>query len=726
MSALAVVVPVCLAFDIYSEAIFWLQNVLNIVAALDFWLQCNTGIIINGKLCTDQHIIVSSLSHIHLRIFLALPYDVFALLLDSPNYRMASQLLRVYSFYHAVRRMVKVLGCHWHAPERMCVVAVGVIFALHIFTCAWCKVADNTLRLGMAEATWVDIAIKNSQMVAFLPFELDADAYDATKLGYEMPECLSTYLLALYFVLGCVTTCGFGDVAPTNEVERIVASVILLLGLIVWSGSFAAFAVLIQELNVNSTALHSRLGHVRDFVEDHSLPEDVQERLLDHAHLAHGRPSLLQIWPSMPSELYVEAKRASIASLIKASRLFLDVEDGIMRALIANLNEISLLPGDVVFQAGDPALAMYFVYQGCCTLVDVPREQIAFKMGPGTVFGEPSLVLDLLEVYTAVADFKPIDGAVPLTVLVVLDRGVAQQLGAEFPSWGNVLDNERGHRIRELMDKVPIEEIRERFDAIAAEELQSASGDGKSISFLGFRLLLHQLSIKFSKVYARELFDSYDTDGSNSIEFSEFMESIHTKLKRAKTKLRAVRALDFDPSSAYPDGPRPLDSSRIASAVSASERSREKAEADVKPAMADAALPPAQRTLAERAYTAAIGISFMRSSVQTTVQAHAKEAGLPFFLSGGGFPPYALDRLTEAEVHPTLPRSLARSPCAAVCALVCSLRIRAHASAWNAGSVRLCVMDREGARLSLLTGARIRVGGSHSSASVGGAGGSFS
>jgi hypothetical protein len=41
----------------------------------------------------------------------------------------------------------------------------------------------------------------------------------------RLDQCMSTYLLALYFVLGCVTTCGFGDVAPTNEIERCTATV---------------------------------------------------------------------------------------------------------------------------------------------------------------------------------------------------------------------------------------------------------------------------------------------------------------------------------------------------------------------------------------------------------------------------------------------------------------------------------------------------------------------
>jgi hypothetical protein len=38
-------------------------------------VQCNTGIYLNNKLCTDQYLVVSSMSHVHVRFMLALPYD---------------------------------------------------------------------------------------------------------------------------------------------------------------------------------------------------------------------------------------------------------------------------------------------------------------------------------------------------------------------------------------------------------------------------------------------------------------------------------------------------------------------------------------------------------------------------------------------------------------------------------------------------------------------------
>ena len=62
---------------------------------------------------------------------------------------------------------------------------------------------------------------------------------------------------------------------------------------------------------------------VRDFVAEYSIPQELGERLLDHAYLAHERPSLMQIWPLMPPELFVEAKHTSFGALVRASRCWL-------------------------------------------------------------------------------------------------------------------------------------------------------------------------------------------------------------------------------------------------------------------------------------------------------------------------------------------------------------------------------------------------------------------
>jgi hypothetical protein len=283
---------------------------------------------------------------------------------------------------------------------------------------------------------------------------------------------------------------------------------------------------------------------------------------------------------------------------------------------------------------------MYFVYQGCCKAIDVASEKVVFQMGPGAAFGESGLVLDVLEAYTAVADFKPIDGAVPLTLLIGLDRAIALRLRDEFPSWASALERERRRKISELMERLEIGEIRQRFDAIAEQEVKSARGNGTSISFLGFRLLLHQLSIKFSMHDARQLFDSYDEDGSDSISFDEFIDSCRadsakkqlaiactTAQASVRFKKQAAGRGQMAPNSGDPSEPSSAERAAEGLGIHTDTRTS------------------AQRTLAERAYKASVGIYIMKSSASAAVQA-GDGAG-----SSAGLPLLETERLSEAEVR---------------------------------------------------------------------------
>ena len=107
------------------------------------------------------------------------------------------------------------------AKERLVIFSVFAILFVHTIACIWI-------------------------MLSYEQEDQDFDNWINTK-GYDYHKTGSMYIIAVYWTITTITTVGYGDIAATNTTERIVASVILVFGVIAFSFSTGALSSVIAN-----------------------------------------------------------------------------------------------------------------------------------------------------------------------------------------------------------------------------------------------------------------------------------------------------------------------------------------------------------------------------------------------------------------------------------------------------------------------------------------------
>ena len=115
-----------------------------------------------------------------------------------------------------------------------------------------------------------------------------------------------------------------------------------------------------QEAKWDQDALKDRLDLLIRFAWTQGLPSHVSERLLQHVYLVHARSKISDMVTEVPQQLYARCC-LPMAEAISECSIFADFKPPFLRDLVMTMEDMHLIPGDMVYQAGEVADAMYFV-----------------------------------------------------------------------------------------------------------------------------------------------------------------------------------------------------------------------------------------------------------------------------------------------------------------------------------------------------------------------------
>lgn len=100
------------------------------------------------------------------------------------------------------------------------------ILASHVVTCFWLIIAELVTNQEDYAGTWV---------ASYFKAYGDSD--------------VSLYYLSFYWTITTITTVGYGDISGTNNYERIFASIVMVVGVILFSIANGALASIISSLD---------------------------------------------------------------------------------------------------------------------------------------------------------------------------------------------------------------------------------------------------------------------------------------------------------------------------------------------------------------------------------------------------------------------------------------------------------------------------------------------
>jgi hypothetical protein len=233
-----------------------------------------------------------------------------------------------------------------------------------------------------------------------------------------------------------------------------------------------------QEMNFERSVLDRDMDLLMGVINEHGVPASLARRLLAHVYLRHNRCKLTDIDSMVPHQLFIDCCE-QFNKLLTSHHLFATANSGYVNMLIGNMQELILLPGDVLYQAGQPAQDMYFVRKGAFVCVHFKNEgdnegEITETYDEGGAFGVVGVLIEMLRQDTVLAD----EFEEQASVCASLSRDAIEDPLEVYPEQAEVLHKERQKALAALFSKHKFD-METALGRIFSQRKEIQLGEGK-------------------------------------------------------------------------------------------------------------------------------------------------------------------------------------------------------------------------------------------------------
>ena len=96
--------------------------------------------------------------------------------------------------------------------------------------------------------------------------------------GLDAPPHVQ-YLYSVYWALTTLTTVGYGDITPQNDLERAYSLFALLTGALIFGYMLSSIGSLVSAMDRQAAMVEERLDEVKDYIRWRKLPRDLVIRM---------------------------------------------------------------------------------------------------------------------------------------------------------------------------------------------------------------------------------------------------------------------------------------------------------------------------------------------------------------------------------------------------------------------------------------------------------------
>ena len=182
---------------------------------------------------------------------------------------------------------------------------------------------------------------------------------------------------------------------PQNDGERLVNSITMVIGALIYAVIFGNISLYIANLNRDETNYQETTSTLIAHMKDISLPTKLQRKVLSYHDYVwqKNRGDNNNKLDSIPQRVQVEVSKAIHGRMIKSNAAFANAPESFINAAALSLRFTVCLPNEYVFQQGEIAESIFFIGRG---QVGVFRDEYGSLtvLGASSFFGEIPLLLE--------------------------------------------------------------------------------------------------------------------------------------------------------------------------------------------------------------------------------------------------------------------------------------------------------------------------------------------
>ena len=250
---------------------------------------------------------------------------------------------------------------------------LALLFLAHILGCFWFYMAA-LVGIDPEITTWVSVYD-------------DGSAIDATS---EVQ-----YLYAVYWALTTLTTVGYGDITPTNNLERAYSLFALLTGALVFGYMLSSIGSLVAAIDRQAALNEEKMDEVKEYMRWRKLPRELVGRLRRYYSYYYSRKTAFDesaILGDLTPALRFEVVSCALKDTIGRIPLFAKYLDPLFQLEVFPLfKPVNAAPKEVIYRKGDLSLALFFLVKGQIEVISGVDGRVLYRIRNGSHFGESVL-----------------------------------------------------------------------------------------------------------------------------------------------------------------------------------------------------------------------------------------------------------------------------------------------------------------------------------------------
>ncbi len=193
--------------------------------------------------------------------------------------------------------------------------------------------------------------------------------YDTGKHSICPPdESFICYGRAYYFALTTLSTTGYGDITPRNNLETFWQWIVILTGACIFAGAIGAFSTFFQHLDkAGNSSFKAHMLTISNYMRERHLPNELQDAVRVYFQQLWSQNRVLDmkglLSPLSPS-LQMELNHVRLDHVFQLCPAFSRCSDLILKRLGLAFSEQVCLPGTSLYSEGDFGDNIFFVVSG--------------------------------------------------------------------------------------------------------------------------------------------------------------------------------------------------------------------------------------------------------------------------------------------------------------------------------------------------------------------------
>ncbi|MBF0117783.1 MAG: cyclic nucleotide-binding domain-containing protein [Desulfobacterales bacterium] len=206
---------------------------------------------------------------------------------------------------------------------------------------------------------------------------------------------ISNYINSIYWTMTTLATVGYGDITPANNIQKIYAIAIMILGAGVYGYVIGNIASIIGKIDISRAHHQELVEKINAFMLSHHFPQYIEQKVKNYFSYLwdnRGGYDISSIFAELPESFKVEFSLFLNKEIFEKIPLFKNADESLIREIAVYLKPCIALPDDIICRYGEIGDKMYFLNKGTVEVV-APNGDIYTTLGDGSFFGETALLM---------------------------------------------------------------------------------------------------------------------------------------------------------------------------------------------------------------------------------------------------------------------------------------------------------------------------------------------